>query len=235
MLTFTYHQGLKPWFLYVFGDIDADFGIWLLQKDGLRVPPFESHQVADSVLREKGLDAQEWQTWMHEMIRSKDRRLFNFKAQLFLSAIDLQQKQKKEAQETVADSEWPDQLLREHTEAYTSRPFSPLDFWRGSAEIGISIEELWEQYIHLPNRGHWSAIQPDLNVFAFWDFKSDLEPYYTRLDSLFLHLVSYPEPIDYPIPPFSGILSVAEKPIDREHFRIRVMKMAEALATIRSA
>ena len=49
-----YRQGSDP---------VVDFCIWVLQVDGLHVPPFDQHPDGDGSLRALGLTEDAWQTW----------------------------------------------------------------------------------------------------------------------------------------------------------------------------
>lgn len=63
----------NPWFCSAATDRDVDFCIWVLEADGLRVPPFEYHTGGDGNLRAAGLDRESWRSWVEGMIRLKDQ------------------------------------------------------------------------------------------------------------------------------------------------------------------
>ena len=46
----------------------VDFCLWVLEQDGLRVPPFDRHPDGDGRLREAGLDADAWFAWLHQVV-----------------------------------------------------------------------------------------------------------------------------------------------------------------------
>src|SRR5689334_20983567 len=46
----------------------ADFCLWVLEVDGLRVPPFDQHPDGDGSLRALGLTAENWQTWFWRVL-----------------------------------------------------------------------------------------------------------------------------------------------------------------------
>jgi len=60
---------------------------------------------------------------------------------------------------------------------------------------------------------------------------ADLEPYRTRLDSLYIHFVAYSQPVDYLVPPVSIIFAVANGQLDGPTFRKRVLRAAEGLTS----
>ena len=50
-----------------------DFCLWVLQVDGLRVPPFDQHPDGDGSLRAIGLTAENWQAWFLRVIDPEQR------------------------------------------------------------------------------------------------------------------------------------------------------------------
>lgn len=51
-----------------------DFCIWALEKDGLRVPPFDQHPDGDRSLRSSGLSAEAWKFWLTRTALLIDQR-----------------------------------------------------------------------------------------------------------------------------------------------------------------
>ncbi len=51
-----------PWHFRADVGHQANFAVWLLMRDGLRVPPFDRHPDGDRTLRSAGLNAVRW--WM---------------------------------------------------------------------------------------------------------------------------------------------------------------------------
>src|SRR5258708_30030096 len=56
-------SGEKPWSCSVSFNPYVDFCIWVLEADGLRVPPFDKHPSGDGTLQAAGLHADEWWSW----------------------------------------------------------------------------------------------------------------------------------------------------------------------------
>src|SRR5712691_2593664 len=54
-----YRQGSDP---------AVDFCLWVLQVDGLNVPPFDQHPDGDGSLRALGLTEDSWQTWFSRVL-----------------------------------------------------------------------------------------------------------------------------------------------------------------------
>lgn len=64
------------------------------------------------------------------------------------------------------------------------------------------------------------------SVKRLWD---DLKPYHTRLETLAIHLVEYPQEVYYPVPPVSVIMTVVNGHLGGETFRTLVLRAAEEL------
>ncbi len=54
---YTWHVSLGP-------DPDLDFCVWVLERDGLRVAPFDRHADGDGSLRAAGLAPEAWRAWL---------------------------------------------------------------------------------------------------------------------------------------------------------------------------
>lgn len=52
-----------PWGWQLGFNRRIDFGVWVLETDGLRVAPFDQHPDGDAALRGVGLTAQAWREW----------------------------------------------------------------------------------------------------------------------------------------------------------------------------
>lgn len=51
-----------PWHFRADAGYQSNFAVWLLMRDGLRVPPFDRHPDGDHTLRLAGLNATRWWT-----------------------------------------------------------------------------------------------------------------------------------------------------------------------------
>jgi hypothetical protein len=51
--------------------LPLDFAVRLLERDGLRIPPFDVHGEGDSSLRSLGLDSDAWTCWVLALVRSE--------------------------------------------------------------------------------------------------------------------------------------------------------------------
>lgn len=53
----------SSWTVRVGFNMDVDFCVWLLEWDGLRVPPFDCHPGGTGELRGMGMTAESWNAW----------------------------------------------------------------------------------------------------------------------------------------------------------------------------
>jgi hypothetical protein len=63
-----YRKGTSSWRIEVDPPPGINFCVWVLQKDGLAVPPFDRHPPGDGSLRAVGLDARLWLSWFTEAV-----------------------------------------------------------------------------------------------------------------------------------------------------------------------
>lgn len=180
----------------------VDFCIYVLEVDGLHVPPFDLHSEGNKTLRMRGLTADDWHFWLAEVVALQDRH-----------RTTTHQKQ------TEVPSSLPE------------RRHNPPSAWVGPSAVREYLTELWEIYGPVSNeRRGWEerlAMKWAQELPKLW---YDLKPYQTRLATLTIHLTSYPKAIDYLIPPTSGIITVVDGQLDSLTFRDRVLHIAESLA-----
>lgn len=63
-----YRQGTSQWGLHADLSLGVNFCVWVLQRDGLAVPPFDRHPPGDGSLQSIGLDAGCWLSWFTETV-----------------------------------------------------------------------------------------------------------------------------------------------------------------------
>jgi hypothetical protein len=61
-----------PWRIDHGFNADVDFCIWVLELDGLHIPPFDQHREGNSELQTKGLDAESWRNWLATVVALQD-------------------------------------------------------------------------------------------------------------------------------------------------------------------
>jgi|GEM_PF-6915364 len=51
-------------------NLPVNFCIWILNYDGLQVPPFDRHIGGNGILRSQGLTSNDWLTWLQQVVQS---------------------------------------------------------------------------------------------------------------------------------------------------------------------
>jgi hypothetical protein len=108
---------------------------------------------------------------------------------------------------------------------------TPLEVLSGNVELGERLRELWARYqLIAEQRFLWEKdFRTDHNgTTNLWQA---LSPYHTRLDSLLIHFVGYPQESVYLVPPRSIIMTIVHGHLDDEDFRLRTLQAAETLAS----
>jgi len=223
-----YHQGSDP---------TIDFCIWVLQVDGLQVPPFDRHPAGDGSLREAGLTADNWLTW-------------------FLRVLDPEQRKQDEAQlqqlymaEYLKVANEPDiehfkrryQAERRNGSADPPLPPPPTFYhycasWMGDLAIKNRLLELEKQYTQ--NASQYSRAVGDVERAlirgerkAATRLYDELKPYHNRLPPLQIYLVAYEYPLDYLLAPATLLVTVQEGQPAYQEFCERVFNAVAELAT----
>src|SRR5215212_11819058 len=62
------HAPGNAWTVRLGPDMFLDFCVWVLERDGLRVPPFEHHPDGDGTLRAARLTAEAWRAWLDRVV-----------------------------------------------------------------------------------------------------------------------------------------------------------------------
>ena len=86
--------GTGPSWTYSSGfNAAIDFCIWILEIDGMHIPPFDLHSEGNGSLRAKGLDANNWQAWFTRVVTSQDQR--QAPATLWMNGSEMREALKK--------------------------------------------------------------------------------------------------------------------------------------------
>lgn len=195
----------------------VDFCIWVLLKDGLRVPSFDAHPDGDGSLRAAGLDEEGWRAWFVEVVNAQQRQ-----SEIF-----------KERSRELRD---PRRGLAEFLLPQAHHP--PLA-WSGNQAVKERLSALWEEYGPLSNerkaieRGierAWNQLE-STRPKRLWD---ELVVYQAHLPTLTIHLVNYLQGVDYLIPPISYILA-SPGGLAGEAFRTHALWAAAHLAEYNAA
>jgi hypothetical protein len=186
----------NPWSLHYGPDPTINFCFWVLQADGLRVPPFDQHQGGDGSLRDLGLTEASWQAWFLRVLDPQQRKQ------------DVEQLQQQGLAAYLKISGEPDvehlsrRYQAEQLKISKDPPLPPppeMSFyhasWGGSTAIRDRLIELTEPYKHVYRQ--YDVLCGDL--MRAWDKEerrlgthlySELQPYHTRTPSLGHHAES---------------------------------------------
>lgn len=61
-----------PWAIDQSFNTFVDFCIWVLEIDGLQVPPFDQHPEGNRILQNQGLNADNWRQWLATVVALQD-------------------------------------------------------------------------------------------------------------------------------------------------------------------
>lgn len=225
--SWRYRQGSDP---------TIDFCLWVLQVDGLHVPPFDQHPEGDGSLRSLGLTADDWQTWFLHVLDPTRREQ------------DVEQLRQLHIAEYLKISKEPDmEHLKRRYQAgslhiSTDPPLPPPpEFhhyqasWHGSIAIKNKLIELEKQYkqvtgsLHEPRENVERALQR-AEQKAATRLYDDLKPYHNRIPPLNIYLATYEYPLDYLVPPAILLITIQEGQPGLQEFRERVLAAVAELA-----
>jgi hypothetical protein len=222
------------------------FCIWILQIDGLRVTPFDNHPEGDSSLQALGLDANNWQTWLNQVVTAHDPRLSwlsadiqevleermsSFEAHLDQSSLQISEEEKSSFRLSSERSlVWQNQQYHKAVSVLGKTPkgeTSP-SIWSGNLQIKERLEELWRNYQLLIPENFCQVIH---DIMEYSDFGSSLSPFQSQLDFLKIYLVPYAKTVEYAVPPVTLILSTPDT-FNREDFEERLVQAVQSLCSL---
>ena len=187
-------------------NLGVNFCVWVLQGDGLAVPPFDRHPAGTLVLQQAGLTADAWRAWVQNVVNRQDA-----------------------LRETVARG-----ASMEEQSAAALAAYNPTPAWEGAPEVRAELERLWAQYER--NEGAtWKREsigvygQSQLTRRMIGELYYNLKPFQERLRTLRVYPVDYAWSLVYPVPPVSLLIGKTEIRYARL-FMTAVLRGAEALA-----
>jgi hypothetical protein len=222
-----YSEGSEP---------TIDFCLWVLQVDGLHVPPFDQHSDGDGSLRARGLTAEDWQSWFLRVMDHEQKKQ------------DIEQLRQLHLANYLKISNEPDlehlqqRRKAEHFKTSTQPPLPPppefryhLASWKGSAAVKDRLIELDEQYKQVSSQHE--RICDDLSRAQLKDERrtgsrlyDELKPYFSRIPPLHIYLAVYEFPLDYIVLPATLLMTVQEGQPQAQEHRERVLAAAAELA-----
>lgn len=229
----------KPWGFTSGDNSYIDFCIWVLEKDGLRIPPFDSHPLGNGELQNEGMDAISWQNWLRKVVATQDDRLnwdvenlqrsiedylTSFEQMASISDREINMPEIESSLEKTVSWQQEQYQMAVARLGNTSQYASPPQVWTGEAKVGEELKKLWQEYSTLGENRELIFVDTPLNMY------DRLLRYQKHLATLQIYQVNYPQPVEYIIPPVAAILSVNSQ--DSEEFSQRVLNTARELAEI---
>ncbi|MCL5946828.1 MAG: hypothetical protein M1298_02255 [Chloroflexi bacterium] len=182
--------------------VGVNFCVWALLVDGLCVSPFDRHPSGDGTLRAAGLEPASWRTWLEARI-----------------ARDVQAK--AEAPRRAGDA-WKGAY-----EAFAG--------WTGTPAVGELLASLWRRYepvAHVWRHNARGMLPPPMKAAEEKKLWQALEPFHSRLPTLRVYFVDYPEVVSSLVPPVSLVLGSPAAALDSATYATAVRRGAEELAAL---
>jgi len=173
-----------------------DFAVQALVRDGMRVPPFDSHADGDGTLRAGGLTSEAWRGWVSALIELNSS-MADFAA---LVGMDMPAEALRHGRELGEQMMEPWSVIRESDEV-SARLHQMWDEYR-------SATKAWEQPLALGERG-----SRRLDARTHRSLWSDLSRLHDRLPTLTVYLVEYPTPAVMPAPPTACVIAPDPDPV----------------------
>ncbi len=188
---------------YVLGfDSEVDFCFWILERDGLRLPPFDRHADGDGLLRAAGLDAASWYSWLERVIGAFDARRKALRAS-----------------------------IKSPAEIGRLRALQPEELWDGAAAVGSRLKTLAEEYDEIYNERAGPKLElVGLNGNRAAKLWEDIAPYRRSLPSVTIAAVSYPGPLQAVEPPKTILLAVGAWKFTPDELAESILRGMKALA-----
>jgi hypothetical protein len=181
----------------------VDFCVWVLDRDGLRVPPFDCHPDGDGVLRAGSLNADGWRGWVEEVVHLQEtvtntlRQVAGAPRVLPAALHPPGAWNGAPGIRDVLDRLWHHYLPLSNARRAFEYAADPRQFRDG-------MKNLWR----------------------------DLAPYHHTLQPLRLHMVAYAPTVEYLVPPAAAILGGGADLLDPANFRAAVFHAAEGLLAL---
>ena len=192
---------------------EIDFCVWILEVDGLRVPPFDQHSDGDGLLRTVGLDGAGWQSWL-------------------VRIVDLQLRQ-NEALQRLPKNRPPTSLDWKMTIIPEAR--EPVAAWTGNIAVRERLATLWEQYRPVADEREkaerkQSRKRHQLEIEQKISLWQDLKPYQRRIPTLSIYMIHYGQSLNYLIPPVTLLMTFSDRQPDVAGFREQLIDAAAGLS-----
>jgi hypothetical protein len=216
---------------------EIDFCVWVLQQDGLYVPPFEYHTGGDGSLRAVGLNEAGWQQWLYAII-DQQNQFDQGRLDSLASLPHMSPKFWRKNMDAKALAQETQERLERWVHHTRSLPphKEPPELYPGNADLKTRLQELWEQYTlsvtslrrqrEMKLHSKWNLAE-SVRGKRLWD---ELQVYQKKLPTFSIHLVGYPQSINYLLPPTTLLLTFSDNQFDGEQHREQMISAAEELA-----
>ena len=235
----------------------VDFCIWVLEIDGLRVPPFDQHPEGNRILQNVGLNTDSWRQWLATVVALQDSILLRY--ELFpdqsllieerlneINSLYLEFKQHPEWSNVQIDLPAMRSSLLNHSvilDQQYQAAFAkvshipgnlinyidkPFDVFPGSAEIKEILVSLWQHYIQICEQERAETPhRRETRSITGDGGKKEL----WGLEYLNIYTVRYPVPVEYFVPSVSVIISLANNlAVKSDDFYALVERAARSFA-----
>ena len=210
----------EPFGLYQDENIFIDFCVWVLQIDGLQVPPFDKHSAGNGLLSAQGLNATVWSSWFANVVRTKEQAsretLGSFYRYSYSPEIWNGEPAVKE-------------LLQELWAEYLSMLKTTKIKWYIKIQFGEETQNSEKVFGLLNVWNDFNKWQRQLKIQKLYD---NLQQYRQYLSILYVYQVHYPAPIEYLVPPASIVLSSANALPGSNTYCQSVLRATEKLIRI---
>jgi hypothetical protein len=178
------NEGLRAWDCSSGYKSHVDFLVWVLEIDGLHIPPFNQHPQGDQSLKSRRITADLWKSWMTQVLQyfyydnvfscrnsSVLQGNQNYQALLNQRALELAERQnidqsaveEKLTRYAARQQAEAEQLLEEAQQFYGGvmpphlYPNNFPSIWTGESTLIDRLQELWAEFqsIYQQRRSQW--------------------------------------------------------------------------------
>ena len=194
--------------------IPVAFATWVLQRDGLRVPPFDAHPAGNGRLQALGLDQPTWLAWVEQIVEAEVQQTSA------LSTIDLR-------------NTGPDER---RALAQVGMQGNPAARWPGGSEGQRQLETLWREFQPIGEAWAQSLTstkrQKRISAGQQRRLWHQLKPLLDRRIALHVYPVDYVQVVALPIAPSSCVVGIGAPDRQGPAYVEAVSAAANALAGI---
>lgn len=192
----------NTWSWTVTFKLTIDFAIWVLEQDGLQVPPFTKYpkELGNGKLQSKGLTADKWLHWLHNLVEGNlEGELATKLATQERNLPELQPYKYFQGSQEIQDE--LENLWKLYLPLSNARRYSETHLQSQISDTPLSLRKLWN---------------------AANDAAGDLPP-------LEIILIGYPIYVEYVIAPSAVILATGGNRLLNEDFQDFLLRVIDSL------